>query len=102
MREYAHTAVVSIGSTCFQKLGWYVRAGFTKIHPDAVWPAVAMAIRFWMRSSPSEREAPVYVIGTEVPTPGGATHSLDHLQVTFIAAAEHTLDVTQGWAEQTE
>jgi D-tagatose-1,6-bisphosphate aldolase subunit GatZ/KbaZ len=35
----------------------------------------------------------VYVIGTEVPVPGGATHSLDVLEVTRCEAAEQTLAV---------
>jgi D-tagatose-1,6-bisphosphate aldolase subunit GatZ/KbaZ len=35
----------------------------------------------------------VYVIGTEVPTPGGATHTLNELAVTSCEAAEQTLDV---------
>jgi D-tagatose-1,6-bisphosphate aldolase subunit GatZ/KbaZ len=35
----------------------------------------------------------VYVIGTEVPTPGGATHALDTLAVTTCGSAEQTLAV---------
>jgi D-tagatose-1,6-bisphosphate aldolase subunit GatZ/KbaZ len=35
----------------------------------------------------------VYVIGTEVPVPGGATHSVTELEATSVAAAEHTLEV---------
>jgi D-tagatose-1,6-bisphosphate aldolase subunit GatZ/KbaZ len=35
---------------------------------------------------------PVYVIGTEVPTPGGATHSLDHISPTSASAALKTID----------
>jgi D-tagatose-1,6-bisphosphate aldolase subunit GatZ/KbaZ len=38
-------------------------------------------------------DKPVYVIGTEVPTPGGATHRLDGLAVTPPEAAAHTLAV---------
>jgi D-tagatose-1,6-bisphosphate aldolase subunit GatZ/KbaZ len=97
----------------------YVRAGFTKMHLDASMPCggdgdsisdevVAQRAARLCRAAEAARpsgEAPVYVIGTEVPTPGGATHALDHLQVTSIAAAEHTLDVhkrefqEQGLAE---
>jgi D-tagatose-1,6-bisphosphate aldolase subunit GatZ/KbaZ len=44
-------------------------------------------------ASPSDSDKPVYVIGTEVPTPGGATHSLDGLVITPPAAAAHTLAV---------
>ncbi len=85
----------------------YVASGFTKIHLDASMacagdPAalsddiVAMrAVRLAgdAESARLEDEAPVYVIGTEVPTPGGATHSLEGLQVTSPAAAQRTLEV---------
>jgi D-tagatose-1,6-bisphosphate aldolase subunit GatZ/KbaZ len=36
---------------------------------------------------------PVYVIGTEVPVPGGAMHSVQELDVTSTSAAEYTLAV---------
>lgn len=85
----------------------YVAAGFTKIHLDASMACsgdpsalsddvvAARAVRLAMAAehARSQGEAPVYVIGTEVPTPGGATHSLDGLQVTLPAAAQRTLDV---------
>jgi D-tagatose-1,6-bisphosphate aldolase subunit GatZ/KbaZ len=85
----------------------YVQAGFTKIHLDASMacsddPAAladeVVAQRAAKLCQAAERArsvglAPVYVIGTEVPTPGGATHALDELQVTSIAAATHTLAV---------
>ncbi len=38
---------------------------------------------------------PVYVIGTEVPTPGGATHELGELAVTTSDAAQKTLEIHQ-------
>jgi len=85
----------------------YVQAGFTKIHLDASMacgddPAVladeVVAQRTAQLCQAAERArgtgpAPVYVIGTEVPTPGGATHALDELQVTSTDAATHTLAV---------
>jgi D-tagatose-1,6-bisphosphate aldolase subunit GatZ/KbaZ len=87
----------------------YVEAGFTKIHLDAsmrcaddpaIVPDQVMAQRAAMLCGAAEsaRErlglAPVvYVIGTEVPTPGGATHALDTLQVTSREAAEQSLAV---------
>ena len=37
--------------------------------------------------------APVYVIGTEVPIPGGALEALDHVEVTEADAARKTIDV---------
>jgi D-tagatose-1,6-bisphosphate aldolase subunit GatZ/KbaZ len=87
----------------------YVEAGFTKIHLDASMrcaddPTIVldevMAERAAALCSAAESArarlglAPVvYVIGTEVPTPGGATHSLDTLEVTSCDAAERTLEV---------
>jgi D-tagatose-1,6-bisphosphate aldolase subunit GatZ/KbaZ len=85
----------------------YVHAGFTKIHLDASMPCgddpallsdevVAQRTVQLCRVAEKARTvgpAPVYVIGTEVPTPGGATHSLEGLQVTSTTAASHTLAV---------
>jgi D-tagatose-1,6-bisphosphate aldolase subunit GatZ/KbaZ len=87
----------------------YVEAGFTKIHLDA-----SMRCADDPHGLPDEVKAKraatlcraaedaharlgvgsvVYVIGTEVPVPGGATHSLDGLEVTRCEAAEQTLAV---------
>jgi D-tagatose-1,6-bisphosphate aldolase subunit GatZ/KbaZ len=89
----------------------YVAAGFTKIHLDtsmpcagegAVLPDEIIASRAARLCVSAEAAAgaagfsgPLYVIGTEVPTPGGATHELDHLAVTSTEAAQKTLDVHQ-------
>jgi len=87
----------------------YVRAGFTKIHldtsmgcagesealPDEI--TAARAARLAMASekaaSNCDFDAPVYIIGTEVPIPGGAIEALDHLQVTGADAAVKTVDI---------
>ena len=84
----------------------YAAAGFTKIHLDASMSCAGdpvplsdeeVASRSVKLCTAAEAAAPadkpVYVIGTEVPTPGGATHSLDGLQITPPAAAAHTLEV---------
>ena len=87
----------------------YAAAGFTKIHLDASMSCAgdplplsdeevaSRSIKLCATAeaaAPSEdSDKPVYVIGTEVPTPGGATHSLDSLQVTPPEAAAHTLGV---------
>lgn len=85
----------------------YVEAGFTKIHLDAsmscagdppVLPNELVAQRAAQLCKTAEDAQAgskcVYVIGTEVPTPGGTTHSLDEgLQVTSVAAAAETLEV---------
>lgn len=85
----------------------YVQAGFTKIHLDASMACDGDPIHL-SDEEVAERAAqlckaaeaacnpnnpPVYVIGTEVPVPGGATHSIEDLDVTSISAAAHTLEV---------
>src|ERR1700722_11806956 len=85
----------------------YVAAGFRKIHLDCSMscaddPGVltdgiiaARAARLCQASESAWRaiggEAPVYVIGTEVPTPGGAAEDLETLAVTTPAAVDATL-----------
>jgi D-tagatose-1,6-bisphosphate aldolase subunit GatZ/KbaZ len=85
----------------------YVQAGFTKIHLDASMPCggesaqlsdevVAHRSVQLCKAAEHARMAgggPLYVIGTEVPVPGGATHSVQELDVTSISAAEYTLVV---------
>jgi D-tagatose-1,6-bisphosphate aldolase subunit GatZ/KbaZ len=87
----------------------YVAAGFRKIHldcsmscagdpvplPDAVVAARAarlctVAERAWVAAG---GEAPVYVVGTEVPVPGGAHEDLEELSVTTPEAAALTITV---------
>ena len=72
----------------------YAAAGFSKLHLDASMGAAGepaalddarAASRAAALAACAEAAAvtpPVYVIGTEVPTPGGATHALDHLRPT--------------------
>lgn len=92
----------------------YVQAGYTKIHLDA-----SMRLRDDNPSCPLDEELaacrtawlanvaesacsdlgqdckPRYVIGTEVPVPGGATAHEDHIQVTMVEDARRTLEVTR-------
>jgi D-tagatose-bisphosphate aldolase class II non-catalytic subunit len=86
----------------------YVAAGFVKIHLDASMgclgePATLsdaiVAERAARLTAVAEAaakrsgsEPPVYVIGTEVPVPGGATHAISTIDVTAPAAALATLD----------
>jgi len=88
-------------------IGQYVTAGFRKIHldcsmscagdpvplPDAVVAGraaqlCAVAERAWRAAG---GEAPVYVVGTEVPVPGGAHEDLATLSVTTPASAAATI-----------
>jgi D-tagatose-1,6-bisphosphate aldolase subunit GatZ/KbaZ len=85
----------------------YVASGFRKIHLDCSMacggdpvplPEELVAARAARLAAVAEGawrsgggEAPVYVIGTEVPTPGGATEELDQLAVTTPEAASATI-----------
>jgi D-tagatose-1,6-bisphosphate aldolase subunit GatZ/KbaZ len=85
----------------------YAAAGFSKIHLDASMPCrndprvlaneviaeraaqLCEVAESTTRSSPSQ---PVYVIGTEVPTPGGAQEEME-IEVTSTGSLQETLDV---------
>nr|WP_243853517.1 D-tagatose-bisphosphate aldolase, class II, non-catalytic subunit [Sphingopyxis panaciterrae] len=87
----------------------YVRAGFRKIHLDCSMscaddpvplPERIIAERAARLCRAAENafdgddaEAPVYVIGTEVPVPGGAAEDLDELALTTPEAAIATVDM---------
>ncbi|MDP9066315.1 MAG: D-tagatose-bisphosphate aldolase, class II, non-catalytic subunit [Pseudomonadota bacterium] len=90
-----------------QMIADYVAAGFRKLHLDcsmacADEPATlgdsviasraaelcAVAEAAWREAG---GEPPVYVIGTEVPAPGGAAEALEHLAVTTSEAVDQTL-----------
>ncbi|GHD65852.1 D-tagatose-bisphosphate aldolase, class II, non-catalytic subunit [Jeongeupia chitinilytica] len=87
----------------------YVKAGFRKIHLDCSMSCAGdpvplsdavVAERAAQLCAISEAawrevggEAPVYVIGTEVPVPGGANEELGELEVTSPEAAGTTLKV---------
>ena len=84
----------------------YVRSGFTKLHldasmgcagesaalPDEVTAERAARLAEVAEAAAGGGQAPVYVIGTEVPVPGGAQHALDSLSVTRPEAALRTVD----------
>ncbi|WP_421917156.1 D-tagatose-bisphosphate aldolase, class II, non-catalytic subunit [Mesorhizobium sp.] len=87
----------------------YVRAGFTKIHLDASMgcagePAAlddeTIATRAARLAKAAEKAAraaggalPVYIIGTEVPAPGGVDHAISDLKPTEAAAARRTIEL---------
>jgi D-tagatose-1,6-bisphosphate aldolase subunit GatZ/KbaZ len=93
----------------------YALAGFAKIHLDASMRladdpegplsprtatertaelcAVAEAAQ---AERPPESTPPLYVVGTEVPTPGGEQEKPDHLAVTRTRDAQETLDLTRA------
>jgi D-tagatose-1,6-bisphosphate aldolase subunit GatZ/KbaZ len=94
----------------------YVSAGFSKIHLDTSMRCAddpgdpltpfddeVVAERASRLCSIAEEtsleidhiHAPLYVIGTEVPIPGGAQEELEELQATSAEAAQRTIEVTQ-------
>lgn len=74
----------------------YAAASFTKLHldtsmacaddpvplPDEVIADRAARLAAVAEAHRPEGQAPVYIIGTEVPVPGGATEKIDHLELT--------------------
>ena len=86
----------------------YVAAGFRKIHLDCSMSCagdptplpeaeiVRRAVRLCLAAESAHAtaggEPPVYVIGTEVPVPGGATESIEGLAVTSPPAALATIE----------
>jgi D-tagatose-1,6-bisphosphate aldolase subunit GatZ/KbaZ len=83
----------------------YVSAGFTKIHLDASMPCagetsplpdevIAERAARLCAAAQSARDGRDlrYIIGTEVPTPGGALEEEAHLTVTSPAAAVHAIE----------
>jgi len=111
-----------LGPNCWQKntaeeamqkseilIADYVKAGFKKIHLDCSMSCAddpipltddvvadraaklcQIAESAWKETG---GEAPVYIIGTEVPVPGGATEELEELAVTSPEAAIQTISV---------
>ncbi len=87
----------------------YAQAGFTKLHldtsmgcagepvalPDAITALRAARLAAAAEDAIRGRDgtAPVYIIGTEVPVPGGALEELDELEVTAPDAAVETVDI---------
>lgn len=80
----------------------YAAAGYEKLHLDASMgcagePATladeeiaTRAAGLAARAETAATAPPVYVIGTEIPTPGGATEALDHLRPTAPEAVLET------------
>jgi D-tagatose-bisphosphate aldolase class II non-catalytic subunit len=85
----------------------YARAGFTKLHldtsmgcagepvalADEVTAERAAALAKVAEAAVRNGTPPIYIIGTEVPVPGGAQHALHSLEVTSPEAALRTVKV---------
>ena len=92
----------------------YVQAGYTKIHldtsmrcagdpgkPDELFDIVIIAERAAKlcqvaENTKSDFQQPVYVIGTDVPIPGGAKEHLSDLRITPVQEVEETIQVTKN------
>ena len=91
----------------------YVRAGYVKIHLDASMKLgtddpkrpldmelsahrAAILAKAAEQACAGQGVAPRYVIGTEVPIPGGSQHHEDSLQVTSADDVRWTIDVTRS------
>lgn len=86
----------------------YVRAGFTKIHLDASMGCVgepaalddavvaeraaSLAVAAEAAAKETGGEPPHYVIGTEVPVPGGADHAITGIRLTTPTAVRDTVE----------
>jgi D-tagatose-1,6-bisphosphate aldolase subunit GatZ/KbaZ len=83
----------------------YAAVGFEKIHLDCSMGCAgeplalddertaARAARLAAIAETYATAQPVYVIGTEVPVPGGALEEVEHLEVTSPEAAKTTVDI---------
>lgn len=100
-----------------EMVGAYVRAGFRKIHLDASMPCaddkiasghslpdevvseraaeLCVAAEEAYRSLSGSTSPPVYVVGTEVPIPGGEQLGAKAPEVTSTKDLAHTLEVTE-------
>jgi len=108
-KEPAESAMEKAGELINQ----YVRAGYTKIHLDtsmrcegdpgnpeepleiAVIAERAAQLCKISENAGSESQRPNYVIGTDVPIPGGAQEHLSEIRITPIVEVEETIKVTQ-------
>jgi len=98
-KHLAHDAAMAKACTM---IAAYAAAGFTKLHLDASMsclgdptplPDATIAARSARLAAVAEAAAPtppVYVIGTEVPVPGGALETVEHLTPTTPDAARAT------------
>lgn len=87
----------------------FVDAGFRKLHLDTsmgcqgedtaldddvtAGRAARLAVIAEQRANQAGGVKPLYIIGTEVPPPGGADHEITELAVTSPIAAAHTIEV---------
>lgn len=99
-----------------EQISAYVNAGYTKIHLDASMkcaddgseqtplspPIIAersvmlcKAAEETFEKSNRNSNQPVYIIGTDVPPPGGAKNNHDEIHITSAKEAEETIEITK-------
>jgi len=94
----------------------YVRAGFSKIHLDAsmgcagepaalddkmiAQRAARLALVAEKAALAANLQPPVYILGTEVPVPGGADHVLSSVEPTSPDAARSTIEIHRAVFQQ--
>lgn len=116
---WSHLPAINAMDHAREMVRQYAAAGYQKIHldasmflqddagdrtaplPDDVVAARAAELcraaeESW-REHHGEDAPPVYIIGTEVPVPGGAQEEEDHVDVTAASAAAQTIEVTKEY-----
>jgi D-tagatose-1,6-bisphosphate aldolase subunit GatZ/KbaZ len=119
---WRHEAAQSAMDKARELVRQYVRAGYTKIHLDTSMPLaddlceadaplddatiteraadLAEVAEATHRELPSGAPAPLYVIGTDVPPPGGEQGSDNRIWVTSAEQAERTIELTRASFER--
>ena len=110
---WKHLSAADAMAKAKEMVAAYASAGFSKLHLDCSMGCVGepealddelVARRAAQLAAVAEDNSsfsPVYIVGTEVPVPGGASHAVDDLDVTDPAAARKTYDVhSRSFAEQ--
>ncbi|MCM2456442.1 D-tagatose-bisphosphate aldolase, class II, non-catalytic subunit [Rhizobium sp. CG4] len=109
---WKHLSAADAMAKAKEMVAAYASAGFSKLHLDCSMGCVGepealddelVARRAAQLAAVAEDNSsfsPVYIVGTEVPVPGGASHAVDDLDVTDPAAARRTYDVhSRSFAE---
>ncbi|MBD9388976.1 D-tagatose-bisphosphate aldolase, class II, non-catalytic subunit [Agrobacterium sp. AGB01] len=109
---WKHLSAADAMAKAKEMVAAYASAGFSKLHLDCSMGCVGepealddelVARRAAQLAAVAEDNSsfsPVYIVGTEVPVPGGASHAVDDLDVTDPAAARRTYDVhSKSFAE---
>lgn len=99
----------------------YVKAGFRKLHIDTSMSCIddninkdgminpriaaeraAILCKAAEEASLEIDDKPLYVIGTDVPIPGGALHKIENIRITPVNEVEETLFITKKFFEKFE